>query len=100
MEEIVWKYGEKPTKSLKHSIQQEIKDNNQDDIIKTTINTEKNLEFEMINKRESVDAKLNERQLVGQRNNNPYFSNSSYLADLKTHDNFLIPKNSNSESNF
>lgn len=96
MREIVWKFGEKPEKSLKQSPV------NKKDVIKefeNNLEIENNLEFEIINKRESADAKLNERQLVGQRNNNPYFSNSSYLDDLKTHDDFLIPKNSNNNSN-
>jgi len=93
MKEFIWKFGEKPDKSLRPLVQTE------DEIItdkKKNIETiEKNLEFEIINKRESVDAKLNDRQLVGQRNGNPFFSNSSYLDDLKTHDDYLIPKNSN-----
>lgn len=93
MKEFIWKFGEKPEKSLRTPIQAEDETiTDKKEIIETI---EKNLEFEIINKRESVDAKLNERQLVGQRSGNPFFSNSSYLDDLKTHDDFLIPKNSN-----
>jgi hypothetical protein len=97
MKEIIWKFGEKPEKSFKKVIENEIDNISKKDIIKEI---ENNLEFEIINKRESVDAKLNERQLIGQRNSNPYFSKSSYIDDLKTHNDFLIPKNSNVNINF
>jgi len=62
---------------------------------KETNITKENLELEIVNKRESVDMKLNERELIGQRQGNPYFSGSTYLDDLKIQDDFLIPKNSN-----
>ena len=50
-------------------------------------------------KRETQTSKLNERELIKQTNMNPFLQ-STYLEDLQTQENFLIPQNSNMVENF
>jgi len=46
-------------------------------------------------KREEVNMKMNDRELISQRNQNPYLVQNNYIEDLETQQSFLIPKNSN-----
>jgi hypothetical protein len=46
-------------------------------------------------KKENLNNKLNDRNLIGQVNQNPFLTNSDYLRDIETQQNFLIPQNSN-----
>jgi hypothetical protein len=50
-------------------------------------------------KRETQSSKLNEREWIKQTNMNP-FLHTTYLEDLQTQENFLIPQNSNMTDNF
>ena len=50
-------------------------------------------------KRETQSSKLNEREWIKQTNMNPFLQ-STYLEDLQTQENFLIPQNSNMTDNF
>ena len=96
MKELVWKFGEKPDKSAKRDLNKQIIENKIENTIENKI--ENTLETDVIlnhNKREQVDMKLNERMMIGQRNKNPYFADTSYLDDLKTQDEFLKPQSSN-----
>lgn len=46
-------------------------------------------------KREEANMKMNDRELISQRNQNPYLVQNNYIEDLETQQSFLIPKNSN-----
>ena len=46
-------------------------------------------------KREEANMKMNDRELISQRNQNPYLVQNNYVEDLETQQSFLIPKNSN-----
>ena len=45
-------------------------------------------------KRENHFNKMNQREMIPQKNLNPFFSNN-YLEDLQIQENFLTPQNSN-----
>jgi hypothetical protein len=82
IEIIIWSNGTKPNRSYKRE------------------NTGDKQQTEMvydnsINKRENANNKLNERELVKQVCDNPFFKNDSYQDIIKKQDEFLIPKNSN-----
>lgn len=47
------------------------------------------------NKREIVNEKMNERQMISQINQNPFLLRNTYLDDLYVQETFLKPKNSN-----
>jgi len=49
------------------------------------------------NKREIVNEKMNERQMISQINQNPFLLRNTYLDDLYVQETFLKPKNSNLE---
>jgi hypothetical protein len=51
------------------------------------------------NRREDLDCKISERELLFQRGTNPFLSNtnSDYVNDIETRDNFLKPKNTTSD---
>ena len=46
-------------------------------------------------KREEANMKMNDRELISKRNQNPYLVQNNYIEDLETQQSFLIPKNSN-----
>lgn len=46
-------------------------------------------------KREEVNLKMNDRELISQRNQNPFLVQNSYIEDLDMQQSFLMPKNSN-----
>lgn len=48
-----------------------------------------------INKREDANNKLNERELIKQVCDNPFFKNDDYHDIIDRQEKFLIPKNSN-----
>ena len=45
-------------------------------------------------KREEASAKMNERYLVGQPNQNPFRPSNNYLEDIEVQMNFLTPQKS------
>ena len=45
-----------------------------------------------LNRRETANAKMNERHLIGQSLQNPFMPNSNYAADLEAQMNFLTPQ--------
>ena len=51
------------------------------------------------NRREDLDCKISERELLFQRGTNPFLSNTNmdYVNDIETRDNFLKPKNTTSD---
>jgi hypothetical protein len=46
-------------------------------------------------KREEVNLKMHDRELISQCNQNPYLVQNNYIEDLEMQQNFLMPKNSN-----
>jgi hypothetical protein len=49
--------------------------------------------FKVSNKREDLDLKIADRQLVQQIGGNPFLSDTNYVDDIATRDNFLKPVN-------
>jgi hypothetical protein len=50
-------------------------------------------EFKITNKREQLDEKITNRQLVQQCGLNPYMNNNNYVDDISIRDQFLLPTN-------
>ena len=46
-------------------------------------------------KREEVNLKMHDRELISQCSQNPYLMQNNYIEDLEMQQNFLMPKNSN-----
>ncbi len=65
-------------------------DENTWDILNQTI---ANNGFKMSNKREDLDTKISDRQLVQQRGFNPFMSENNYVDDVGIRDTFLKPIN-------
>ena len=63
--------------------------------------------FKVSNKREDLDLKIADRELVQQIGGNPFLSDTNYVDDIAIRDNFLKPvnttqgrtKNTNNEQN-
>ena len=49
--------------------------------------------FKISNKREDLDFKIADRELVQQRGFNPFLSESNYVDDMEVRDMFLKPSN-------
>ena len=83
MNELAWSDGTKPERSHKKTKQNNsFQENN---IIGFKLGT---------NKREDVNNKISERELVGKSCYNPFLTNTSYIEDVTIQDNFLIPRSS------
>jgi hypothetical protein len=50
-------------------------------------------EFKITNKREQLDEKITNRQLIQQCGLNPYMNNDNYVDDISIRDQFLLPQN-------
>ena len=53
--------------------------------------------FKLSNKREDLDLKIADRQLVQQRGFNPFLSENNYVDDVATRDNYLKPQNTTND---
>jgi nitrogen fixation/metabolism regulation signal transduction histidine kinase len=53
--------------------------------------------FKISNKREELDTKMADRDLVQQRGNNPFLSETNYVNDVSIRDQFLKPINTAGE---
>ena len=53
--------------------------------------------FKVSNKREELDFKIADRDLVQQRGNNPFLSETNYVNDVSVRDQFLKPINTASD---
>ena len=91
MNQIKWTNGIKPTKSNKGDKQLYIPDN--DDEINHEINHEIN-NFSS-NKREFVNDKINQRELIQNTCKNPFFESQDYIQHLSNQDEFLRPQKTN-----
>ena len=52
---------------------------------------------ELGNRREELDNKISDRELLFQRGTNPFLLNTNYVNDVTTRDNYLKPKNTTSD---
>jgi hypothetical protein len=71
------------TSSLNH-------DENTWDILNQTLS---GVGFKTSTKREELDFKIADRDLVQQRGNNPFLDDNNYVNDVSVHDQFLKPIN-------
>ena len=55
-------------------------------------------QFKVTNKREQLDEKISNRQLVQHCGYNPYMNTDNYVNDITIRDQFLVPQNTNSVS--
>ena len=55
--------------------------------------------FKLSNKREDLDLKMADRQMVQQIGANPFLSNTNYADDISIRDQFLKPVNTTEERN-
>ncbi len=74
------------TSSLNH-------DENTWDILNQSIYND----FKQSNKREDLDSKIADRELVQQIGVNPFLNQTNYIDDIATRDMFLKPKNTTQE---
>jgi hypothetical protein len=95
MNQIKWSNGIKPTKSNKSDKQLYIADN--DDEINHENNNEINHEINNFssNKREFVNDKINQRELIQNTCKNPFFESQDYIQHLSNQDEFLRPQKTN-----
>ena len=50
-------------------------------------------DFKISNKREYLDDKISQRELMQQRGSNPFLQNTNYLNDMSVRDTYLKPRN-------
>ena len=53
--------------------------------------------FKLYNKREDLDLKIADRQLVQQRGFNPFLSENDYVDDVSVRDQYLKPQNTTND---
>jgi len=53
--------------------------------------------FKLSNKREDLDLKIADRQLIQQRGFNPFLSENNYVDDVTVRDNYLKPQNTTND---
>tara|TARA_R110002012_G_scaffold77177_1_gene195050 strand:+ start:193 stop:480 length:288 start_codon:yes stop_codon:yes gene_type:complete len=95
MNQIKWSNGIKPTKSNKSDKQLYIPDNDQE--INQEIRQEINQEINNFssNKREFVNDKINQRELIQNTCKNPFFESQDYMQHLSNQEQFLRPQKTN-----
>ena len=89
---IYWKWGK--GNLMKKSYRKK-EDNNQKEDTPNIITDRMDLRDR--NTREINSERMSQRELLIQTSINPFLSNSNYLNDLKTQNDFLRPKNSSYE---
>ena len=107
MEEQVWRQGEKCVRSRKdeNPALTQAPDRALDQALDTKLNTEINMKEDFApnigefgiasNKREDVNTKISDRQMLGQVSHNPFLTSTDYINDLEVQENYLKPQNSN-----
>ena len=95
MNQIKWTNGIKPTKSNKSDKQLYIPDNDQE--INQEIRQEINQEINNFssNKREFVNDKINQRELIQNTCKNPFFESQDNMQHLSNQEQFLRPQKTN-----
>lgn len=107
MEQLAWSDGSKPIRSLKEEKSKYLKygaselvDETKPNEVCTSNNIMRDTIFREPNsKREDANSKINEREMIGQTYQNPFFNNTSYVNDIDIQQNFLMPRSSNDKSN-
>ena len=90
MNELAWSDGTKPERSQKENKPENGSENSQENK-----NIQGIMNFKLgVSKREDVNNKISERELVGKSCYNPFLAGTSYIDDLTIQDNFLIPRSS------
>ena len=85
MNEIKWSKGIKPIRSNKSD--KELYDNN--------VNNNNEVKSITFNKREEVNDKINQRELIQNTCKNPFFDSEDYLQHLSNQHEFLMPQKTN-----
>jgi hypothetical protein len=99
MEERVWRKGERCERSRK----------GENPALAQALNPKLNTEIKIKDdftpnigelgaasgRREDVNSKLSERQMIGQVSHNPFLTSTDYVNDLEVQENYLKPQNSN-----
>lgn len=94
MNELAWSDGTKPERSQKEN-KPENGEENKPENGQENKNTQGIMNFKLgVSKREDVNNKMSERELVGKSCYNPFLVGTSYIDDLTIQDNFLIPRSS------
>jgi hypothetical protein len=94
-----WSIGEAYYKSARRPKMTEIKikeEDTQQNAIMQSLDEENGTEFRNINRREILDDKMADREMIGQRGSNPFLQ-SSYVNDVVVRDMFLKPINTSQE---
>lgn len=97
MEQLAWSDGTKPIRSKKEDKTKYVAENQEQQEERNSIEQTCILR-EPSSKREDANEKINEREMIGQTCQNPFFTNTSYVEDLDVQQNFLIPRSSHQES--
>jgi hypothetical protein len=93
-EELVWRKGDErcersykqvPTEKAQRVEQQQVPTLQEQRIMPEGFR-------QVSNKREEASAKINERYLVGQANQNPFMPSNNYIQDIENQMNFLTPQ--------
>jgi|TARA_B110000285_G_C14971895_1_gene536996 hypothetical protein len=90
MDEFTWSDGSKYERSKKED-NPENKTTDENKVITETVYDT------TINKREHANNKMNEREMVKQVCDNPFFKKDNYIDIIDKQEQFLMPKNSNNE---
>ena len=99
MEQLAWSNGSKAIKSRKEDKTKHVQEQTEVDTSNECNSTHKSIESGIIfreasTKREDANDKISERDLLGQRCQNPFFDKTNYLEDLDVQQNFLMPRSS------
>ena len=98
MQEFKWSMGSPPQKSAKRYKME--KAQNEDDghmAIRTALELDNPLSSFRVtkSKRDDVNCKMGERELVGRVGNNPFLAKNNYIEDILIEDNYLRPRKAN-----
>lgn len=111
MNELAWSDGTKPQRSYKEEKQEILekleklekneKNENNEKILFNANDLALSSDWLLpdVSKREDFINKINERELIQRVGINPFLTETSYLEDIETQQNFLIPQNSNYSTN-
>ena len=90
---MIWRKGPEMKRSYMHDKERYVQ--KKEDLVDT-------LELEKIHEkiREEMNERVHNRELVGNRNSNPFMKDNNYIKDLDTQDKFLRPQNSSKDNTY
>lgn len=94
MREVVWRSGEKPSKSLKSDREiasESVASNPVSAALGTVADSLRARDPPL--SRDDVNAKLTARHMVGMTVSNPFFTDRTYLDDIAVETSYLRPRN-------